>query len=35
MFAKQRSLIGVIVSHLILGLWALFVLGIHDLVGVG
>lgn len=28
MFAKQRSLIGVVVSHLVLGLWAMFALGL-------
>lgn len=35
MFAKQRSLVGVIVSHIALGLWALFALGVHAVVGGG
>lgn len=33
LFARQRSLIGVAVSHSLIGLWALFVLGLQVLVG--
>lgn len=35
MFAKQRSLIGVIVSHIVVGLWAIFALGVHAIIGGG
>jgi membrane protease YdiL (CAAX protease family) len=35
MFAKQRSLIGVTVSHIMVGVWALFVLGVRSVVGGG
>jgi CRP/FNR family cyclic AMP-dependent transcriptional regulator len=35
MFAKQRSLIGVMVSHVVLGLWALFALGLFAIVSGG
>jgi CRP-like cAMP-binding protein len=35
MFAKQRSLIGVVVSHTVVGLWAIFVLGVHAIIGGG
>jgi CRP-like cAMP-binding protein/membrane protease YdiL (CAAX protease family) len=31
MFAKQRSLIGVAVSHVVLGLWVLFALGLQEI----
>lgn len=33
LFARQRSLLGVAVSHSLIGLWALFVLGLQVLVG--
>jgi CRP-like cAMP-binding protein len=35
MFARQRSLIGVIVSHILVGLWAIFALGVHAIIGGG
>jgi hypothetical protein len=35
MFAKQHSLIGVIVSHILIGLWAIFALGVHAIIGGG
>jgi CRP-like cAMP-binding protein len=33
MFAKQRSLVGVTVSHVVVGLWAIFVVGMQDIIG--
>jgi CRP-like cAMP-binding protein len=33
MFAKQRSLIGVAVSHAVVGLWAIFVVGVRAIIG--
>jgi len=35
MFAKQRSLVGVTVSHIAVGLWAIFALGVHAIIGGG
>jgi len=35
MFAKQRSLIGVVISHAVVGLWAIFALGVHAIIGGG
>jgi len=35
LFAKQRSLVGVSVSHVALGWWALFALGLHAVIGGG
>ena len=35
MFAKQRSLIGVTISHIAVGWWALFALGLHAMIGGG
>jgi len=35
MFAKQRSLVGVMVSHVVLGLWAFFALGMFAIVSGG
>ena len=33
MFAKQRSLIGVMVSHIAVGMWAIFVVGVQEIIG--
>jgi CRP-like cAMP-binding protein/membrane protease YdiL (CAAX protease family) len=33
MFAKQRSLVGVIVSHIAVGVWAIFVVGVQAIIG--
>jgi CRP-like cAMP-binding protein/membrane protease YdiL (CAAX protease family) len=33
MFAKQRSLVGVIVSHIAIGVWAIFVVGVQAIIG--
>lgn len=33
LFSRQRSLVGVAVSHTLIGVWALYVVGIQDLVG--
>jgi membrane protease YdiL (CAAX protease family) len=33
MFAKQRSLLGVIASHIAVGIWMLFVVGIEVFIG--
>ena len=33
MFAKQRSLVGVVVSHIAIGVWAIFVVGVQDIIG--
>lgn len=35
LFARQRSLVGVTVSHILVGLWAIFALGIHAVIGGG
>jgi CRP-like cAMP-binding protein len=35
LFARQRSWIGVSVSHVAVGLWALFALGLHAVIGGG
>jgi CRP-like cAMP-binding protein len=35
MFAKQRSLVGVIVSHILVGVWAIFVVGVRMIIGGG
>jgi CRP-like cAMP-binding protein/membrane protease YdiL (CAAX protease family) len=35
LFSRQRSLVGVAVSHALLGLWSIFALGIHALVESG
>jgi CRP-like cAMP-binding protein len=35
LFDRQRSLVGVVVSHLALGLWAIFALGVHAVIGGG
>ena len=33
MFAKQRSLAGAIVSHIAIGIWAIFVVGVREIIG--
>jgi CRP-like cAMP-binding protein/membrane protease YdiL (CAAX protease family) len=33
MFARQRSLVGVIVSHIAIGVWAIFVVGVQAIIG--
>jgi CRP-like cAMP-binding protein/membrane protease YdiL (CAAX protease family) len=33
MFARQRSLVGVIVSHIAVGVWAIFVVGVQEIIG--
>jgi CRP-like cAMP-binding protein len=33
MFAKQRSLVGVVVSHIAVGIWGIFVVGVQDIIG--
>ena len=33
MFAKQRSLVGVCVSHIMVGVWAIFVVGVRGIIG--
>jgi CRP-like cAMP-binding protein/membrane protease YdiL (CAAX protease family) len=33
MFAKQRSLVGVVVSHITVGVWAIFVVGVQEIIG--
>ena len=35
MFARQRSIIGVMASHIVVGLWAIFALGVHAIIGGG
>jgi CRP-like cAMP-binding protein/membrane protease YdiL (CAAX protease family) len=33
MFAKQRSIVGVTVSHIAVGIWAIFVVGVQEIIG--
>jgi CRP-like cAMP-binding protein len=33
MFARQRSLVGVVVSHIAVGVWAIFVVGVQEIIG--
>jgi CRP-like cAMP-binding protein/membrane protease YdiL (CAAX protease family) len=35
LFSRQRSLVGVIVSHLLVGFWGMFALGVHVIIGGG
>ena len=35
MFAKQRSLVGVSISHIVVGFWAIFVVGVRVIIGGG
>ena len=35
MFAKQRSLVGVTISHTVVGVWAIFVVGVRAIIGGG
>lgn len=31
LYAKQRSLVGVVVAHILIGIWAIYILGIHKI----
>jgi CRP-like cAMP-binding protein/membrane protease YdiL (CAAX protease family) len=33
MFARQRSLVGVVVSHIAVGVWGIFVVGVQEIIG--